>query len=123
MPFVYMLHCAGGSIYTGSAQDIGRRLWAHYYQTSACAKYTRSHPVLALAALWETETFSAATKLEYRIKQLSAFSKRELIAQPETLMLRFPELGAYTYTYQPGAKLEALVGTQERRTTKKSSKP
>ena len=41
-----MLLCADGSLYTGSATDVERRFEAH---RSGCgAKYTRSHPPLAV---------------------------------------------------------------------------
>lgn len=55
MYFVYMVYCEGDTLYTGVAQDICRRMRQHTDRGTACARYTRAHPIQALAALWETE--------------------------------------------------------------------
>ena len=47
--YVYLLRCADGSLYTGMTLDIARRLRQHVERLPGCAKYTRSHPVTALA--------------------------------------------------------------------------
>jgi len=49
--YVYLLRCADGSLYTGMTPDIARRLRQHVERLPGCAKYTRSHPVTALALL------------------------------------------------------------------------
>ena len=41
MYFVYMLRCRGGSLYTGIAADMEKRLRQHASGGAACAKYTR----------------------------------------------------------------------------------
>ena len=41
MYYVYMLSCGDGSLYTGIAADVEKRLRQH--QSGAGAKYTRSH--------------------------------------------------------------------------------
>ena len=56
MYFVYIVRCRDGSLYTGAAADLRRRMHAHIQQTAACARYTRSHPVAALEAAWRTQT-------------------------------------------------------------------
>ena len=71
MYFVYMVYCEGDTLYTGVAQDICRRMRQHTDRGTACARYTRAHPIQALAALWETEDKGTALRLEYRIKQLT----------------------------------------------------
>ncbi|MEI3142599.1 MAG: hypothetical protein V8S77_05060 [Oscillospiraceae bacterium] len=50
-----MVYCEGDTLYTGVAQDICRRMRQHTDRGTACARYTRAHPVQALAALWEAE--------------------------------------------------------------------
>ena len=44
--YVYMLRCADGSLYTGIAADVERRFEEH--KSGRGAKYTRSHPPLAV---------------------------------------------------------------------------
>lgn len=79
MYYVYILRCSGNTLYTGIAADIGRRMAEHFGQTEKCAKYTKSHRAEKLEAYWETENRSLASKLEYRIKQLSKQQKLRLI--------------------------------------------
>ena len=74
-----MLICRGGSIYTGFAADLVRRMGEHFGGTDKCAKYTRSHPPERLAAAWKTGDKAAACRLEYRIKQLTKKQKLSLI--------------------------------------------
>lgn len=79
MYYVYILRCSGNTLYTGIAADIGRRMAEHFGQTEKCARYTKSHRAEKLEAYWETENRSLASKLEYRIKQLSKQQKLRLI--------------------------------------------
>ena len=81
MYYVYILKCAGNTLYTGIAADIGRRMSEHFGQTEKCAKYTRSHRAESLEALWTAADRSLASKLEYRIKQLTKAQKLRLIAE------------------------------------------
>ena len=81
MYYIYIVNCQDGTLYTGTASDITRRLRTHLRQTKACASYTRSHRVVSLAALWETEGKGSALRLEYRIKQLTRTQKLELLAR------------------------------------------
>ena len=56
-----------------------RRLGEHKDRTDKCAKFTRSHKAQSLEALWSCADRSLASKLEYRIKQLSKPKKLRLI--------------------------------------------
>ena len=69
MYFVYIVRCRDGSLYTGTAADLRRRMHAHIQQTAACARYTRSHPVAALEAAWRTQTRPEALRLEALIRK------------------------------------------------------
>ena len=40
--FVYMLLCRDGSIYTGTARDLMKRMRDHFERTPAAAAYTRA---------------------------------------------------------------------------------
>lgn len=83
--YVYLLRCADGSLYTGMTPDIVRRLRQHVGRLPGCAKYTRSHPVTALALLLTTDTATTARQLEARIKRLTRAQKDALIADPARL--------------------------------------
>ncbi len=94
--YLYMLFC-GESLYTGIAADIKKRIYAHYHKLSSGAKYTKSHPVTGLAALWFCEE-TAARKLEPKIKALPRAKKLLLVKQPEKLFELFPEFSARVIT-------------------------
>ncbi len=91
--YVYLLHCADGSLYTGMTPDIVRRLRQHVERLPGCAKYTRSHPVTALALLLTTDTATTARQLEARIKRLTRAQKDALIADPARLPGPLPRTG------------------------------
>lgn len=80
-----MIKCEGGQLYTGIAADIVRRMREHASRSEKCAKYTRSHKIVSLEALWTAETRSLASKLEYRIKQLTKEKKLKLIERPDSV--------------------------------------
>ena len=82
--YVYIISCTGGSFYTGVAADWQRRLREHRERSPKAARYTKSHPMEALRALWEVADKGAALRLEYRIKQLTSEEKRRLISRPES---------------------------------------
>lgn len=81
--YTYIVRCEDGSFYTGYAKDIVRRLRNHYFHETQCAKYTRSHQVVELMALWVTDSAMVAMRLESRIKNLSRSEKEELIQNPD----------------------------------------
>ena len=83
--FVYVVSCEGGSLYTGITTDVARRLKEHLSGKAPGARYTRVRPPEGLAAVWQTEGRVAASRLEYRIKHLSAAQKRTLVASPQTV--------------------------------------
>jgi putative endonuclease len=75
---VYMLECRDGSLYTGVARDVVRRLSEH--QRGTASKYTRSRLPLSLVYQEPPQTRSAALKREAQIKRLSRPGKLCLIA-------------------------------------------
>lgn len=77
--FLYLIECTDGSIYTGITVDVAARYAAHLKGSGA--RYTRSHPPLRLLACEAHADRSAASKAEYRVKQLSPAQKRALAAQ------------------------------------------
>lgn len=91
MYFVYMLRCADGSLYTGMAADLRRRMHEHTSRTAACARYTKSHIAISLEAAWQTQTRSDALRLEALIKHLSRAQKLALICAPDSVAAVFGE--------------------------------
>ena len=78
MPFVYMLRCADGTLYTGSAKNLEARIEKH--RTGTAARYTRGRRPVALVWFTETLSWSDALRKEYKIKQLTRRQKEDIIA-------------------------------------------
>lgn len=80
MPYVvYILECSDGSYYTGSAADLGMRLWQHEIGVSS-SSYTYSRRPLRL--VWtseEVKRYSDALRYERQIKGWSRAKKQALI--------------------------------------------
>ncbi len=74
---VYVLRCAGGSLYTGIAKDVAARLLCH--QGGQGAAYTRSHRPICLVHQENKLTHSQALKREWAIKKLKKAEKEKLI--------------------------------------------
>src|SRR5262245_16290378 len=77
MPFVYILRCRDGSLYTGAAKDLPRRLAAH--AAGKASRYTRSRLPVALAWSAEVATWEEALAEERRIKGMTRNQKLALI--------------------------------------------
>ena len=74
---VYILRCADGTLYTGIAPDVEKRVALH--NAGKGAKYTRGRGPVELVYREELEDRAAASKREYAIKQLSRAEKLRLI--------------------------------------------
>lgn len=79
MPFVYILRCRDGSLYTGAAADLARRLGEH--ARGRASRYTRARLPVALAWSRRAVSWSSALREECRIKRLSRAAKLRLVAQ------------------------------------------
>ncbi len=73
--YLYLIECVDGSIYTGITVEVEGRYEAHRNGTGA--RYTRSHAPVRLLGFEVHPDRSSASKMEYRIKQLSADEKRQ----------------------------------------------
>ena len=74
---VYLLRCSDGTLYTGIAPDVQKRLMLH--NAGKGAKYTRGRGPVELVYQEQLEDRAAASKREYAIKQLSRAEKLHLI--------------------------------------------
>lgn len=85
---VYIVRCADGSLYTGVAVDVSRRVAEHNGTRSngaravrdKGARYTRARRPVKLVYHEAAANRSAACRREYRIKQLTRREKLALIA-------------------------------------------
>jgi putative endonuclease len=83
---VYIVQCADGTLYTGIATDVTRRVDEHNGLTPSGTKsrrgagYTSARRPVALVYAIILETRSAAAKEEARLKSLSRAQKLALIA-------------------------------------------
>ena len=101
--YVYMVECEDGSLYTGITKDVRQRMKEHYDKTEKGAKYTRSHQIRKIRMVWKAETYAAAARLEYAIKQLPRAKKLRLIERPEEeVKALFPKLAEEKY--EPGTE-------------------
>ncbi|MDD2891652.1 MAG: GIY-YIG nuclease family protein [Candidatus Gracilibacteria bacterium] len=72
--FTYILRCSDDSFYTGSTNDIEKRLHEHNHLKSG-AHYTKIRRPVELVYTETFETMSDARKREYAIKQLTREQK------------------------------------------------
>jgi predicted GIY-YIG superfamily endonuclease len=75
--FVYILKCADGTFYIGTARDIAKRVAIHNARKGA--KYTR--PRLPVRVVYREGPMSLTNALrrEYQLKQLTRQNKKALI--------------------------------------------
>jgi putative endonuclease len=76
---VYVLRCGDGSLYTGVARDLQRRLQQHNGELAGGSRYTRGRRPVEL--LWSDTApdRSAAQRRETSIKKLSRDEKLRLL--------------------------------------------
>ena len=81
---LYMIRCADGSLYTGIAIDVARRLREHE-SGSRGAKYLRGRGPLQLEYQERIGGRSAASQVENCVKRLDKSAKEALVAGRITL--------------------------------------
>lgn len=74
---VYVLRCADGSLYTGIATDVKRRIGEHELGRRG-SKYLRGRGPLELVYVRSIGDRSVATRIEQGIKRLSKSQKEDL---------------------------------------------
>ena len=74
---VYMLECSDGTLYTGIATDVVRRVEEHNAGTKG-AKYTKTRRPVTLVYTEPHTSRSDAQKREYALKQLTRVQKLAL---------------------------------------------
>ncbi len=75
---VYIIRCGDDTYYTGIAADVTRRV-AEHENSQRGAKYLKGRGPLTLVYAETVGNRSAASRIEYRIKQLQRTDKEALI--------------------------------------------
>lgn len=76
---LYVLRCADGSLYAGISPDVDARVAAH--SAGRGSRYLRGRAPLELVAAVAAGDRAAASRAEYRFKQLTRRQKLALIAR------------------------------------------
>lgn len=79
-----MLRCSDGSLYTGIAIDVSRRV-AEHATGSKGSRYLRGRGPLKLVLQAEVGDRGSATRVELRIKRLGKQEKERLLLAPERI--------------------------------------
>ena len=77
MPFVYIVRCADGTLYTGYAVDLAQRCDAH--NDGRGAKYTAGRRPVTLVYQEEHATVGDALRREAALKKLTRAQKEALL--------------------------------------------
>lgn len=88
---VYLVRCRDGSMYTGIATDVSRRI-AEHEDGAKGAKYLRGRGPLTLVYQQEIGDRSLASKIESRIKRLSSAEKSDAKNLAEQIAVFLQEL-------------------------------
>ncbi len=78
MHVVYVLRCADGTLYTGAAKDLTRRLAQH--AAGRASRYTRARLPVTLMWSRRVRTWGDALRTEHWIKSLARAEKDALVA-------------------------------------------
>lgn len=82
MPFVYIVECVDGSLYTGWAVDVDQRVKVH--NIGRGARYTRMHGPVKLVYAEEQPDRVSAMKRESEIKRWPREKKLKLIREQQS---------------------------------------
>lgn len=80
MYFIYILKCSDGTLYTGSTNDLEKRILAHNTSKTA-AKYTRSRRPVKMVYSEKFRSKSKALKREWEIKKMERVEKINLLGK------------------------------------------
>lgn len=113
MAYIYIVRCDDDSLYTGITKDISKRMKNHAEgKGPSHAKYMRARKPIELMALWQTEEYKVAAKLEYAIKKrLTRSEKLSLAGEPKRVHEFFPHLEEYEFVpVKEKIKLDDIFG-------------
>ena len=86
--FVYILRCADGTLYTGIALDIARRVVEHNTNNRLGASYTRGRRPVKLVYSETASSRSQAAKREHEIKSMTRVAKTAMLRATKVTNIR-----------------------------------
>jgi putative endonuclease len=90
---VYLLRCGDGSLYTGIAIDVSRRV-AQHKDGAKGAKYLRGRGPLDLVFKQEIGDRSLASKIEHQVKQFPKAYKEDFSRLPDRIEVLLRKISA-----------------------------
>jgi putative endonuclease len=116
MAYTYIVRCDDDTLSTGITKDINKRIKNHAEgKGPSHAKYMRARRPVELMALWQTEEYRVAAKLEYAIKKrLTRSEKFDLCAEPERVHDFFEELAEFEFVPIRNITLKDLLCDEEK---------
>ena len=95
--FVYVLRCKDGTLYTGIATDVERRLAEHRGPGGRGAKYLRGRQPLELVMSRSVGAREIALRVEHRIKRLARAEKEALLRDGSAVVRMVAEAAELTH--------------------------
>lgn len=89
MWYLYIIRCRDGSLYTGIATDVDKRLAVH--RAGKGAKYLRGRGPLTLVYRTRIGAKALALKAERRVKALPKTKKEQLVAKQLSIATLLPD--------------------------------
>jgi putative endonuclease len=89
---LYLVRCRDGSLYTGIATDVERRLAEHRQSHGPGSKYLRGRGPLELVFHKEIGNRSLALRLENKVKKLPRAKKEDLVISGEYIELLLKQI-------------------------------
>jgi putative endonuclease len=77
--WVYWVHCADDSFYTGITTDLERRVNQHNGKVAGGARYTSARRPVTLVYSEKSEDRSSASKREYVLRKITNSKKKEMV--------------------------------------------
>ncbi|MEK7799611.1 MAG: GIY-YIG nuclease family protein, partial [Acidobacteriota bacterium] len=110
--FVYIVRCGDGTLYTGIATDVRRRIAEHARHDGRGAKYLRGRGPLRIVLVRAIGARGLALRIESRIKKLPKARKEALIAEgaEHLFRIRLSKVSAATTPAPPASRRPAAQG-------------
>ena len=83
---VYIVRCSDGTLYTGIAIDLKKRITEHNSDKGG-SKYTRSRKPVQLVYYEEVRSRASATRREYQLKRMPLARKKNLISSYNNVLM------------------------------------